>query len=127
MGKYINTKFEIFEDANINDSDYILEVLKTEFGHKMILLDGDLNDMLPMTEEDWAILQSMHLNFPSNYRKEYSNGLDYIDYTTILQDVYGDDWYFDDVQLVQGGRTIVNVEDETTFAQLLDSVEMELK
>jgi hypothetical protein len=48
----------------------------------------------------------------------------YMYYTDLLSDVYGDAWYFDDIDLVQGDRTIVSFWQKfgMTFKQLIENI-----
>jgi len=95
----------------------------------------DLNRSLPMSLNDWAQLkkemgwQRVPKRYIEKVNDPYSpwagDAFKQLKYTQIFSDVYGDDWYYDDVDLVQGDRTIVNLflHPGITFKELVKKVQ----
>lgn len=95
----------------------------------------DLNRTLPMSHNDWVALKKemgwqrvpkRYIKKVSDWRSPWaSDMLKELNYAQIFSDVYGEDWYYDDTDLVQGDRTIVNLfpYPGITFKELVKKVQ----
>jgi hypothetical protein len=97
--------------------------------------DYDLNRTLPMSHNDWDALKKemewqrvpkRYFELVNDWRTPWaSDKLKELKYTQIFSDVFGEDWYYDDTDLVQEDRTIVNLfrYPGITFEELVKKVQ----
>lgn len=81
--------------------------------------DYDLNRSIPMSKNDWDALKKemewqrvpkKYIELVNDWRSPWaSDKLKELKYLQIFKDVYGEDWYYDDTDLVQEDITIVNL------------------
>lgn len=76
----------------------------------------ELSHSIPMSQWDWQEIKNAigAKRFPRKYTEKVYDQRSYshfteLGYLKLFKDVYGEDWYYDDVDLVQEDRTIVNV------------------
>lgn len=76
---------------------------------------------LPLSYNDKYFLRKklneLNIKLPPKYIKE-----DQLNYLKLLGDIFGEDWYYDDTDLVQYDRTIVHVTNDMTFEELFDKL-----
>ena len=113
----------------------ILEAVLKLFGDK-IIWDGEkwFGRSLPMSQNDWDVLRVELKNtidgykrWPSKYTQKWPDNFGFefreVHFTKLFEDIYGDSWYFDDVDLVQSDRTIVTIKKNMTFKEMYELIE----
>lgn len=144
--KFVNEKFKEDTDPvkdmdiGMSEAEAILQTALKLFGNreivhkttpiekqeKQISWEWEIQRDLPMSINDWKTLKDEIglKRIPNKYiertRDRWGTSRD-LSYCHLLKDIYGQSWYFDDMDLVQDDRTIVSLFglDGLTFKQLI--------
>jgi len=122
----LQTAIELFGDMEIVHKNTPAEKKKNQY-------EWEMKRSLPMSMNDWKVLKDkvglkiIPAKFVEKY-EEWDHGVKTsyqdLNYCHLLKNIYGEDFYFDSMDLVQYDRTIVSLFglDGLTFADLMKKV-----